>query len=181
MADYSSGNFSTLYGTVLGLNSGNISSSVKDVQDGDGNSTALQLSTTEVRSMGMVTSVGNANFGGTCTATSFNGSAAGLTALISTPVSYRTETANYPIVDGDEVVVMNGTSLSVTLPTAADNDGRRIVIVNKAATAVTLVVSGQTIIGSGTTTSVDRTLAAYSSVTLLCANSEFYIIAGSAT
>lgn len=181
MADYSSGDFSALYGTVLGLNSGNISNSVKDVQDGDGNSTALQLSTTEVRSRGTLKSVGNATFGGTCTATSFNGRAAGLTALISTPVSFSTETANYSIVDGDEVVVMNGTSLSVTLPTAGDNDGRRIVIVNKAATAVTLVVSGQTIIGGGTATSVDRTLAAYSSVTLFCANSEFYIIAGSAT
>lgn len=181
MADYSSANISALYGTILGLSSEPISGSLKTVQDGNGSNTALQVSTAGVKSTGTLASDGNASIGGSCTATSFLGDASGMSNVRGAVFSSRTATANASISDGDELLVMNGASLSVTLPAAADVDGKSYVIVNKASTAVTIVTGGETIIGSGTTSTSDRALAAYSSVTLVSANNEYYIIAGSAT
>lgn len=181
MADYSSANISTLYQTILGLVSGNIAAALKTVQDGDGNDTALQLGTGRVKSTGTLESDGNATIGGSVTATSYSGSAANMTGVQSAAYGFRTETSNYSISDGDEVIIMNGTSLGLTLPTAADNEGKVYHIVNENASALTLLVSGQTIIGNGTSTAVDRSVAARSNVSLLCANSKFYIIAGAAT
>lgn len=181
MANYASGFISGLYQTILGLSSGTISGTLKTVQDGSGNDTALQVSTAGVKSTGTLESTGAATIGGSCTATSFLGSAASLSNVRSAVFAYRTATTNATIGDGDELLVSNGTSLSHTLPVAADVDGHCYVIVNKASTAVTIVTGGETIIGSGTTSTSNRTLAAYSSVTLVSANNEYYITAGSAT
>ena len=181
MADYSASNISALYGTILGLSSGAISGTLKTVQDGNGSDSALQVSTAGVKSTGTLESTGAATIGGACSATSFTGDASGMSNVRSAVFANRTATTNANISDGDELLIMNGSSLSVTVPTAADVDGKSYVIVNKASTAVTIVTGGETIIGSGTTSTSDRTLAAYSSVTIVSANNEFYIIAGSAT
>lgn len=181
MADYSSGDISGLYQTILGLNSGNVAAGLKTVQDGDGNNTALQVATGRVKSTGTLESDGNATIGGNATATQFNGSAAGLTGVQGVAYAKRTLTTSGSASDGDELIIMNGSSLSLTLQDADDIDGKSIVIMNINATEVTLAFAGQSSIGSGTATTADRTLAAYSSVTLVADNSAYYIIAGSAT
>jgi len=181
MADYDSAGFDTLYPTVLGLNSGGITGALKTVQDGAGNDTALQVSTGGVKSTGTIESTGDATIGGSCTATSFSGSATGLTSVRGVSFSKRTLTTSGSVSDADELLIMNGSSLSLTLQDANDIDGKSIVIMNIASTAVTLVMSSQTSIGSGTTTTADRTLAAYSSVTLVADNGAYYIIAGEAS
>lgn len=181
MADYSASNISALYGTILGLSSGAISGTLKTVQDGNGSDSALQVSTASVKSTGTLQSDGNASIGGSCSAVSYTGDASGMSNVRSAVFASRTATANATISDGDELLIMNGDSLSVTVPSAADVNGQSYVIMNKASTEVTIVTGGETIIGNGTTATTDRTLAAYSSVTIVSANSEFYIIAGSAT
>lgn len=180
MADYTSAGFDTLYSTVLGLSAGNISASLKTVQDGDGNDTALQVSTATVKSTGTLESTGNATIGGSCAAVSYTGDASAMTGVGSAVTAYRTLTASGTISDGDELIVMNGVSLALLLIAAADVDGKTFTIMNKAATAVTITTGGETIIGSAATSTTDRTLAAYTSVTLLSANNEYYIVAGSA-
>lgn len=181
MANYASGFISGLYQTILGLSSGTISGTLKTVQDGSGNDTALQVSTVGVKSTGTLESTGNATIGGNVTASNFSGDASQMSKVRSAVFSNRTSVADTEISDGDELLIMNGTSLSVTVPAAADVDGRSYVIMNKASTSVTIVTGGETIIGSGTTSTSNRTLDAYSSLTIVSANNEFYIIAGSAT
>jgi len=181
MADYDSAGFDTLYPTLLGLSSGGVTGALKTVQDGTGTDTALQVSTGSVKSLGTLESVGDATFGGNATATQFNGSALGLTSVRGVAFAKRTLTSSGLAGEGDELIIMNGSSLSLSLQDADDIDGKSIVIVNIASTAVTLFMGGQTSIGSGTITTTDRTLAAYSTVTLVANNSAYYIIAGNAT
>jgi hypothetical protein len=176
MADYSSAGFNTLYSTLLGLSSGNITGSLKTVQDGDGNNTALQVSTATVKSTGTLESAGAATIGGTCSAVSYTGDASGLTNVASAIVADRTLTTSGSISDGDQLLIMNGSSLNLTVNTAADVGGRLYRIMNIASTPVTIVTGGERIIGLGSTSTSDRTLAPYTSITIISSNNVFNIV-----
>ena len=176
MADYSSAGFNALYGTVLGLSSGNITGSLKVVQDGDGNATALQVSTAGIKSTGTLISTGAATIGGACGATSYTGDASAMTNVHAAVIASRTLTADGSISDGDQLLIMNGASLNLTVNTAADVGGRVYKIMNKHSSSVTIVTGGETIIGLGSTSTSNRTLAAYTSITITAANNEFYIV-----
>ncbi len=182
MADYSGAGINTLYGTILGLSSGNITSALKTVQDGDGNDTALQVATGRVKSTGTIESAGNAVIGGSISATNYTGSASGLSNIQSGTFNVRATTTNVSsFEDNDNVIFLNTTGLTVTLPTAADVDGRAYTLINNDSAGQNISLGGQTIISGGAKTTTDKTLAAFGTVTIMSVESLWVVVSGAIT
>lgn len=167
MADYSSDDISNLYGTLLGLNSGSVSASLKTVQDGDGNNTALQVSTTSVKSTGTIESTGNATVGGSVTATGYNGSARAMSNVFGASASIRTVASGTAAIDtNDEVIQLNGAT-AFQLADPADYDGRFIYVVNLTNSAVPIDFNGQTIFNNGAASTGSLNVRAYTGQILM--------------
>lgn len=168
MADYDSAGFDTLYPTLLGLNSGEITGALKTVQDGTGNDTALQLSTTAVKSLGTIESVGNATIGGNATANQFNGSAAGLTGVHNTDFAIRTASSGVVLIgETDQVINLTGTVSALTMGVAADLVGKRVIVNNLTAGSIAIDFNSQTIFNNGAASTSTLSVRGYTGYVFL--------------
>lgn len=172
MADLSSGPFKNFYQSVLTLTTNLVTSSLKRVQDGAGNDTALSLSTIAAKIWGTLETTGNFTSGGKVTATRFVGSAFGVTNLGEARYGIRTSTSSTVIGSSEEVIIMNGTSIALEINVApSDILGKEITIKNTNATTLGITLTGVTIDGNG----ASRTLSSEGAVVLI-ATSTTYIV-----
>lgn len=145
----------TVYTAILTLATVNMTSTLKRVQDGAGVNSALSLSTTGARIDGTLVVTGDVTFSGQFTVGTIIGDGQGLTNSFLATHTIRTITASDPLGDSEDVVVMNGSSISLTLPQVADYEGREYVITNINGTAATVAAAGvETITGNETTGTV---------------------------
>lgn len=168
MADYDSAGFDTLYPTLLGLNTGGITGSLKTVQDGTGTDTALQVSTGAVKSLGTLESVGSATIGGNVTATQFSGSAAGLTDVHNTDFAIRTASSGAALIgETDQVINLTGTVSSLVMGVAADLVGKRFIVNNLTAGSISIDFNSQTIFNNGAASTSGLSVRAYTGYVFL--------------
>lgn len=143
-----------------------------------GNGTALAMSAIQIADLPVAD--GNVPQGGIVSTSSqafaggklFYGS---ITALGGFQVQVRTETTNYDLLGSDYLVLLNGATLTATLPDAAVEDGNLFIIKLIAATTTATVntTSSQTIDGSTTYTLT----AQYSFVAVVSNGANWFIIA----
>lgn len=179
MADYSSAGINTLYGTILGLNSGNISASLKTVQDGDGNNTALQVSTGSVKSTGTLESTGNATIGGNLTANALLGDGVGLDGVHNADFAIRTVTSGTATMsDTDQVLILSGTTSALGLAVASDLEGKRIIVANVTSGSIAIDFNGETIFNNGNASTSGLSARGYSGYTLLATATGWVLLSG---
>lgn len=177
MADYSSDDISNLYGTLMGLNSGNVSASLKTVQDGDGNNTALQVSTGSVKSTGTLQSDGNISSSGTVTGTAFFGSARGMSNVFGANASVRSESSGAVAIDDtDEVIELATGVTSLQLPDPADMAGRIVFIINLTNAAISIDFNGQTLLNNGNASTGGLNFRAYTGQALYASASGVWVL-----
>lgn len=162
MADYSSDDISNLYATLLGINSGNVSGALKTIQDGDGNDTALQLSSAGVKSTGTLASTGAINSSSTITGTAVFGSARGMSNVFGADISVRSVSSGAAIIDTtDELIEMSGTTSSLTLIDPTDMSGRVVYVVNLTSGSISIDFAGQTILNNGASSTSGLSVRGY--------------------
>jgi hypothetical protein len=119
----------------------------------------------------------NANSGGPLFfAQSFQGNGHALTNLSSAQMfdNVVTETSNYTLTDSDSTVLVNSTTLTMTLPSAVGRTGRRFTIVLIASSTATVnTTSSQNINGRRTYT----LSAQYKYVTVMSDGTQWYVVA----
>lgn len=109
MADLKN-NASAIYKSIVSLVSGNVSSALKRLQDGDGNNTALSLSNIAAKIFGDLEVTG-----------AITGDGSGLTNLPQTTptLSVRNVTADDDLLEEDDVVIIQGDHLFDLLEAAS--------------------------------------------------------------
>jgi len=136
MADLKN-NASSIYQSILSLASGAISATLKRLQDGDGNNTALSISSVATKTDGNHETTGNQTVGGnedvsgTVTAGAFVGDGSGLTNLPGgggQPTrTVNTYSSNHDMTANDDVIILDGDFI-VTLLAAGDYTNKVVTI-----------------------------------------------------
>lgn len=95
-------------------------------------------------------SIYNGNWGGIFTGTGYinNGSISNVSSYFMT----STQTSSYSLTTNDNTIILNGSSLTATLPTAVGIQGKMYNIININSSSQTISSSGGTIGGSSTYT-----------------------------
>ena len=83
-----------------------------------------------------------------------------------------TKTLSYPLTTSDEIIIMNGTSLTATLPTAVGNTGRIFTIKNIHTTNLTIACTASETIDGSTT----QTLGQWDTMVVTSDGSQYLII-----
>lgn len=144
-----------------------ITASLQSVDDGSGNTSALQVSTSSVKSTGTLEATGNMTSGGQITGGSYSGDGTGLN------YGVRDISASGSIESTDRYITVSVASLTIELPPASSLSGRELTFKNKAG------ITNTTIDGSGVEkidTDVAYILSAeYNSVTIWSDGTQWWV------
>lgn len=90
---------------------------------------------------------------------------------LKAPRTVATKTGNYTMAAADYLIITNAAAVTITVPAAAANTGREVIVKNRHTSSSTVVTAGGTIDGSAT-----KSLAQWASVHLISDGTNWYVV-----
>ena len=159
--------------SVFRFETGTATGSYKAVQDGAGNTLALEVSTSGVKSTGDLDADGDANITGVVTAGSYQGDGSAMSGVAKSTRTIATKSADYTTTANDDIVFADTGGITINLLAAASYTNQIFVIKNLAGTSITVDPNASETIDDAAT----KTLNQFESIEIISDGSNWHILA----